>query len=204
MREFPKHILELQDMFDALRVTFKATDVYNKPGLGLAYGTGIAFIMSLPFILLHFFKTKQKRTRLIATSPRTTLDYLAKNTSDVFAFIILPLFAVLFVGGLRFDTELVSFGYFLHVSTGSLYMITGGLQFYAPLRQRYPKVHRFLGYTHYLMVLMTAIGISFIAIRPYSGFPTQIAVLSFLPPWVIVNILAFRAIVFFREVELHR
>jgi Predicted membrane protein (DUF2306) len=109
-------------------------------------------------------------------------------------------FAVLHLGGLK----VLTFGFFLHVSTGCLYLVTGGLQFYAPLRQRYPKVRRYLGYIHYLMVLLTAVVISMIAVKPHSGFPSQMAILTFVPPWVVVNTLAFRALAFYREVELHR
>lgn len=204
MSKYPQHIQDLQDSFDSLRLVVKSTDAYNRPGPALIRGTIIALILSLPFILFHFFKTKQKRTRLIATSPRSTLDYLAKFICDISVFVVIPLFVVMFGSGLRLDGELVTFGYFLHISTGSLYLITGGLQFYAPLRQRYPKVHRYLGYIHYLMVLMTVVGLMIVGIKPHSGFPTQMALLTFVPPWVVINILSFRAIVFYKEVELHR
>lgn len=204
MSKYPQHIQELQDSFDSLRLVVKSTEAYNRPGPALIRGTIIAFILSLPFIVFHIFKTKQKRTRLIATSPRSTLDFLAKLICDISALVVFPLFVVMFGSGLRLDGELVTFGYFLHIITGDLYLITGGLQFYAPLRQRYPKVHRYLGYIYYLMVLITAVGIIIIGIKPLSGFPTQMAVLTLLPPWIVINILAFRAIVFYRDVELHR
>lgn len=206
MREHPRHkdAQELQETFDSLRSMIKATDFYNRPGHSLVLGTGIAFILSLPFILFHVNKTKQKNTRLIATSPRSTLDYLAKLTSDVFAFIIFPLFFVGHIGLITLDGSVLTFGYFLHITSGCLYLITGGLQFYTPLRQRYPIVHRYMGYIFYIMVLIMSVGLMIVTVRPISGFPTQMAILTFLPPWVIGNMLAFRAIVFFKDVELHR
>jgi hypothetical protein len=60
MSEYPKHIQDLQDSFVASRLMVKATDAYNRPGPAVIRGTGIAFILSLPFILVHIFKKKQK------------------------------------------------------------------------------------------------------------------------------------------------
>jgi Predicted membrane protein (DUF2306) len=191
MSEYPKHIQDLQDSFVALRLMVRATDAYNRPGPAVIRGTGIAFILRLPFIL----QEETKRTRLLATSPRSTFDNLWKLVGNVSALFVFPAFAVLHLGGLK----VLTFGFFLHVSTGCLYLVTGGLQYYAPLRQRYPKVRRYLGYIHYLMVLLTAVGISMIAVKPHSGFPTLMAILTFLPPWVVVNILAFRAIFFAKK-----
>jgi hypothetical protein len=61
MNEYPKHNQDLQDSFVALRLMVKATDAYNRPGPAVIRGTGIAFILSLPFILVHIFQEETKR-----------------------------------------------------------------------------------------------------------------------------------------------
>lgn len=206
-----KHFEGLQETFDGLRSIVKASDVYARPTRSLIVGTSAAIIITLPFILFQLLKTKQKKTRLIATSSRSTLDYLGRFLGDVCAFIIFPLFVFNIVGlwvnvGIDkiYDGKILTVGYFIHSGSGALYLITGGLQFYTPLRQRYPKIHRFLGYVYYSMSLITAVGVTIMAYKPSGGLTSQLGVLTFLPPWVLVNILAFRAIVFFRDVELHR
>lgn len=204
-----EYVQNLNQRIDLLRAEISQIDVFTKPGRNFIFGTSTAILFSA---LFYRFRQKRKRTRLIATSPRSASDYIGKFTSDVLAFVVFPVFVVFYVvvsqwintGGKVYDGKVLTIGYLLHSSTGSLYFISGGLQFYSPLRQRYPRVHRCLGYIYYLMAMLTSIGIAVIALKPHSGFPTQVAVLSFLPPWVLCNISAFRAIVIYRDVELHR
>ena len=91
-----------------------------------------------------------------------------------------------------------------HVISGSLYFIAGALQFFEPLRQYYPHVHRFFGYVYYAMVVVTSVGICWLCVKPHAGVSAQIAVIMFLPQWIWLNWLSFRAIAVHRNVELHR
>lgn len=202
------YVDDLHRKIDLLRSEIRAIDI----GRSLIIAISIPILFSAVLFLFSNFKTKQKRTILIATSPRSAFDYIGKFTSDVFAFIVFPSFVIFYVvlvqwitaGGNVYEGKILTVGYMIHSSSGSLYFIAGGLQFYAPLRQRYPRIHRCLGYIYYCMVFITTVGITILTLKPHSGFSTQIAVLSFLPPWVLCNITAFRAIVYFRDVELHR
>lgn len=148
----------------------------------------------------------------LATTPRTVFDKTGLLVSNVFAFAVFPAFVIINVviyqwiiwGGKLYEGKMLTIGYFLHTSTGSLYFIAGGLQFYSPLRQFYPKIHRIIGYVYYIMALITSFGILLLTLKPHSGFPTQIAVATFLPPWIACNYLALRSILAFKDVELHR
>jgi Predicted membrane protein (DUF2306) len=207
-----EYVQNLNRNLNLLRSNVRQFDTSTGRGQALIFGTFIPILFSAFYCLISSFKKEQKRTRLIATSPRTAFDYIGKFTSDVLAFVIFPLFVVFYVvvsqwiiaGGKVYEGKVLTVGYLLHSSSGSLYFIAGGLQFYSPLRQRYPRLHRFLGYMYYFMAMLTSIGLALLALKPHSGFSTQIAVLSFLPPWILCNISAFRAIVIYRDVELHR
>lgn len=209
MKTDNKYVQNINQQIDLLRAEISQIYISTKLRRTFIFGTSTAILFGA---LFYRFRQKQKRTRLIATSPRSASDYIGKFTSDVLAFIVFPVFVVFYVvvsqwiinGGKIYDGKVLTIGYLLHSSTGSLYFISGGLQFYSPLRQRYPRVHRCLGYIYYFMAMLTSIGISIIALKPHSAFPSQVAVLSFLPPWVLCNISAFRAIVIYRDVELHR
>ena len=98
----------------------------------------------------------------------------------------------------------VNKGFYLHSVTGSIYLLSGMLQFYDQLRQRAPRIHRWIGYLFYAMVAVTSIGIVWIAQSPHSGISAQLATLFFLPLWIGINIASFRAIAVFRDVEMHR
>ena len=98
----------------------------------------------------------------------------------------------------------VNMGFYLHSVTGSIYLLSGMLQFYDRLRQRAPRIHRWIGYLFYTMVAVTSVGILWIALLPHSGMSAQLATLFFLPLWIGINIASFRAIAVYRDVETHR
>ena len=175
------------------------------------FGITFLLIAMLTSSIISRFSNKRRIVKL-ATTPRTVFDESGLLISNTFAFIIFPAFVLINVviiqwiiwGGKIYGGKILTIGYFLHTSTGSLYFIAGGLQFYSPLRQHYPKIHRIIGYLYYIMAFITSIGILILTIKPHSGFPTQVAVATFLPPWIACNYLALRAILLFRDVELHR
>lgn len=150
--------------------------------------------------------------RLMTVTRNNPIDSFGQSVSDFVVYVLFPIFVVLYVivfqwileGGKVYDGKFLTVGYLLHSSTGCLYYIAAGLQFYLPLRQRFPKTHRYIGYFYYFMVVLTSIGIIMICRKPNSGLPTQVAVLTFLPPWIWCNFLALRAITVFRDVEVHR
>lgn len=206
------YVQNLTRSIDSLRSIIRLIDISTGPGRTLILGTFITILVSAFYHMFLTSKKKQKRKRLIATTPRSAFDDIGKFTSDILAFVVFPLFVVLYVivdqwiitGGKVYEGKVLTVGYLLHSSSGSLYFIAGGLQFYSPLRQRYPRVHRCLGYIYYFMAMLTSVGITLLALKPHSGFSTQLAVISFLPLWVLCNISAFCAIVIYRDVELHR
>ena len=178
------------------------------PTSNLVAGIVIAITMIVTIISSLL---RPKRVRY-ATTPPTIYDLFGSTVSNTFTFVVFPGFIIFnvlinqwYMQGMRmYDGKVLTIGYLLHTSTGSLYLIAGGLQFYTPLRQHYPKIHRMIGYLYYVMVVLTTIGIIIISIKPHSGLSTQIAVATFLPPWMAINFYALRAIVIFRDVELHR
>ena len=98
----------------------------------------------------------------------------------------------------------INIGYLIHTSSGALYFMIGGLQFLAPLRRHYPILHRQLGYIFYALSAITTIGISWLAIKPHGGVSVQVATVLFLPLWVMCNGYSFRAIRYYRDVQLHK
>ena len=205
MGEPNNHIQGLQKSFDELRSNVKGFETHGIPGGRLIVGTVCGVIFSLPFIMPYIIK-KAKKMRLTAMSLRSSTDYLGQLASDIFAFIVFPLFVMIVSDMLIHSGNKVyegskapTLGLYIHASSGCVYFIAGGLQFYNPLRQRYPAIHRLLGYLYYSMVPFMSVGLCMIAVKPNSGFPTQVAILLFLPPWVLCNIAAFRAIAFFRD-----
>lgn len=210
MGETNDYIKDLQRNFDDLRSNVVGFDTHGVPGGRLIVGTICAVIFSLSFIMPYLVKDT-KKARLTSTPLRSSTDYCGQLASDACAFIVFPVFVVMTCDQLISSGNKVyegskvrTLGLYLHVTSGCVYLISGGLQFYNPLRQRYPAIHRFLGYLYYTMVPIMSVGLCMIALKPNSGFPTQVAILLFLPPWVLCNIAAFRAIAFFKDVELHR
>jgi ferredoxin-NADP reductase len=208
--------LNVYPKIEELRLIFTSFKAPSKNNFFLTFiSLGVIFIINRYIsaaINNSKAKTVKKAKALSALTPRTIFDKLGLFTSNLFAFVIFPVFVFINVilaqwvmkGGKIYDGKIVNIGYLLHSSSGSLYFICGGLQFYTPLRQHYPVIHRLTGYTYYLMVLLTSIGIAWISIKPHAGLSSQIATASFLPPWMVINIIALRAIAIYRDVELHR
>jgi Predicted membrane protein (DUF2306) len=173
--------------------------------------TIIALMMTSLYSSIRRSSTRRK-DRLTAISPSSKMETIGQFISDTFAFVIFPSFVIGYViinqwiigGGTVYEGNTLTIGYFLHTGSGCIYFIAGGLQFYAPFRQKYPRVHRCIGYMYYLMVILTSIGIATLAVKPHSGLSTQFTVFFFLPPWIWCNILSFRAIAIYRDVETHR
>ena len=174
---------------------------------------GTFFLLIIAYTSYMIFRRSSERQIVkLATTPRNVFDKIGLLVSNVFVFGVLPAFVIFNVviyqwiiwGGKLYEGKMLTIGYFLHTSTGSLYFIAGGLQFYSPLRQFYPRIHRLIGYVYYIMAFITSFGILILAVKPHSGFATQIAVATFLPPWISCNYLALRSILVFKDVELHR
>lgn len=200
--KYPEHI---EKIVGKARITLQAHG---------AHLTIIIVTIVIAFTI-HWFLMRRNAIiegRLTAISPSSRMEAIGQFISDAFAFVIFPLFVIGYViinqwiigGGKVYDGKMLTIGYFLHSATGCIYFIAGGLQFYTPLRQKYPRTHRCIGYIYYFMVILTSVGIVTLAVKPHSGLSTQFAVLFFLPPWIWCNILSFRAIAIYRDIELHR
>jgi hypothetical protein len=173
--------LNVYSKIDELRLIFTSFEAPSKTNVFLTFiSLGVIFIINRCIsaaINNSKAKTVKKTKVLSALTPRTIFDKLGLFASNLFAFVIFPAFVFINVilaqwvmkGGKIYDGKIVNIGYLLHSSSGSLYFICGGLQFYTPLRQHYPVIHRLTGYTYYLMVLLTSIGIAWICIKPHAG-----------------------------------
>lgn len=146
--------------------------------------------------------------------PSMWLTYIGKLVYTATA-ITVPLFVLVYVVGYLFifvermrggvyQGNMMRSGFYVHTISGSIYLLAGVAQFYAPLRQHYPKIHRAIGYLYYLMVVITSLGLIALAHKPHAGISAQIAIVISLPQWVWLNIASFRAIVVNRDVESHR
>lgn len=187
---------KLHIKFAKIRGMVKSFEAPSAENIILAVITfGIIFIINryISYVNKSTTNAMKKEEVLSATTSRTIFNKIGLLTSNIFAFIIFPSFVFINViliqwvmtGGKIYDGRMVNIGYLLHSSSGSFYFICGGLQFYTPLRQHYPMVHRFTGYTYYLMVLLTSIGIVWVSIKPHAGLSSQILVASMLPPWYL-------------------
>lgn len=178
----------------------------------ILYTLGTLLTCVITAIVMRMIKPVTRCQRLLTATRNNSIDSFGQTLSDIVVYILFPIFVFLYVilfqwiieGGKIYDGEYLTAGYILHSSTGSLYYIAAGLQFYLPLRQRYPKIHRYIGYFYYIMVVLTSIGIVMICRKPNSGLSTQVAAFMFLPPWLVCNFLALRAIAVYRDVEVHR
>jgi hypothetical protein len=204
--QYSAYEIEIHNMIYELRLSFAPFEAPLSINVFLTFISFIFIFIVNRCISAIINKSKANKVKkakvLSALTPRTIFDKLGLFTSNIFAFIIFPAFVVMGViiaqwvmkGGQLYEGIVVNIGYLLHSSSGSLYFICGGLQFYTPLRQHYPVIHRLTGYTYYLMVLVTSISLVVVSIKPYSGLPSQISTLTFLPPWLIINVIALRAI----------
>ena len=178
----------------------------------ILYTLATLSICVITAIAMRMMKPVTRCQRLLTATRNNSIDSFGQAVSDIVVYVLFPIFVFLNVilsqwiieGGKIYDGKYLTAGYILHSSTGSLYYIAAGLQFYLPLRQRYPKIHRYIGYFYYVMVVLTSIGIVMICRKPHSGFSTQVATFMFLPPWLVCNFLALRAIAVYRDVEVHR
>jgi len=108
--------------------------------------------------------------------------------------------------GVVYAGKIQNIGFLTHAATGSLYLVTGALQFVSSLRRYAPRLHRFLGYVFYLMVLLTSLSILVVATKPQSGVSAQLATAVFLPLWLYFNAASYHAIAVAapRNIESHR
>ncbi len=87
-----------------------------------------------------------------------------------------------------------AFGIFLHVFCGSIWAITGALQFFAPFRQRYPVMHRRIGRIFVANQILNTIGLLVLFCSPIMalGFSEVAASLTFLAYWDVSFYLAIK------------
>ena len=163
-----EYVKGIESQIEGARLSIKKIPAIS--AIQLFAVTGFAIIIIVTFIS----SVLKKKTIKYVTTPATIYDLIGKITSNVFTFIIFPGFVIFnvlinqwYLQGMRmYDGKILTLGYVLHSSTGSLYFIAGGLQFYTPLRQYYPKIHRKIGYFYYFMVVLTAIGIILVSTLP--------------------------------------
>jgi NAD(P)H-flavin reductase/uncharacterized membrane protein len=85
-------------------------------------------------------------------------------------------------------------GLFLHSTGGSIWALSGALQFTAALRQRWPRAHRVTGYAYALSEVVSVIGLVILACSPHlSGLTAFTAGGAFSALWLTTLTLAIRA-----------
>ena len=163
------------------------------------------------FTLVMVFTQRKRKSVLVGEEFHSFFVKLIGHFFYVTMLLGLPFFVFFWVIGYIYTTlkswhnyPNLEWGFHTHVISGCLYFIAGVLQFVEPLRQHYPRVHRFFGYVYYAMVVVTSIGVCWLCIKPNSGISAQIAVVLVLPQWIWCNWLSYRAIAVHRNVELHR
>jgi NAD(P)H-flavin reductase len=131
--------------------------------------------------------------------------YISAGSYTVFILFYVVYYQFIVMKGKMYpDRYNANAGYNLHVITGCIYFIAGILQFSNFIRQRYPRVHRCLGYLYYGMVPITSIGVVWVCFQAHAGSSARVGAATMLPIWITLNIMSYRAIVCFRDVDLHR
>ncbi len=96
-------------------------------------------------------------------------------------------------------------GIFSHVFGSSIWSITGALQFVGPIRQRWPRAHRILGWICVFSGVLSTIGLLILIFGPHnSSLGGTVISLIFTVYWNVALGLAVRSILVKRDVESHR
>ena len=212
----PPQLLHVQD-FDAHVVAGAQKFRELSQKLMLSHHGGVVIATSLVCLFTLIMVITQQRRKSILVGEEFP-SFFVKLVGHFFYYgtlLGLPAFVIFYVIGYLYiflKTVVgmyiygghLEWGFHTHVISGSLYFIAGALQFFEPLRQHYPHVHRFFGYVYYDMVVVTSVGICWLCIKPHAGLSAQIAAIVLLPQWIWCHWLSFRAIAVHRNVELHR
>ena len=153
--------------------------------------------------------------RLAGEPPRWTFVGVVGAVTQFLVPVVLPGFAVAYVGGhLLYNVKYVNglavyggsaeTGFLVHVGCGSAWFVLAPLQFYGPLRRRFPVLHRRIGYTALAVSAVSGIGLLGLLPRAHAGVSVQLLTVWVLPMWAWCNYAAWRAIAIYRDVETHR
>jgi uncharacterized membrane protein len=94
-------------------------------------------------------------------------------------------------------------GLMVHVVGGMIAMLIGPFQFMAPIRRRWPAVHRWMGRIYLAGVASGAIGGLYMAFRAYGGFPAGLGFGTLAGLWFGAGAMAFVRIRQ-RQIDAHR
>lgn len=85
--------------------------------------------------------------------------------------------------------------FYLHISFGGISLLIGWSQFVKSFRNKNLSLHRLLGKTYIVSVLISGVSGFYIALHATGGLPSVIGFSSLSILWILTTILAFRAII---------
>ncbi len=85
------------------------------------------------------------------------------------------------------------YSFYIHVFTGILIYISGGLQFLISY-QKYPKLHRILGYLYVGFIFITFPAVLIMSFRANGGYIAQVSFVTQTLLWLLFTYLGLRAI----------
>lgn len=83
---------------------------------------------------------------------------------------------------------------FSHVLAGTVALILGPLQFWSGLRNRYKRVHRFIGYTYFVCIFLSSLLALYLVSIPERTFGFRIGMGGLAVVWLLSTIMAYIAI----------
>jgi uncharacterized membrane protein len=104
-------------------------------------------------------------------------------------FIVRPEVAAAPPLGERFATYLPIF--LCHVAGGTLALVLGPWQFWTRLRDRSPRLHRWLGRVYLSAILIGGVSGLYVAVRAFGRLPTKIGFTSLAMLWLVTGVMAY-------------
>ncbi|KAL0490502.1 NADH-cytochrome b5 reductase [Acrasis kona] len=92
---------------------------------------------------------------------------------------------------------------YIHISTGSVMILFGSLQFFPPIRQRWPTFHRMNGYIVYVAGFISGIGAFGASLYPHGGEPVVLSGIIVSLYWILTIIMGYVRIIY-KDIEGHR
>ncbi|KAJ3245404.1 hypothetical protein HDU78_009277 [Chytriomyces hyalinus] len=126
--------------------------------------------------------------------------------------VIITLFIALYLVFFRIVQDKVSnypaptakIGFYSHASVGSLFFLSGLIQFNATLRHKYKTLHKICGYFYFTMSILSMLSLIPILVGgAETGMSAWLVVILTGPLWLWVNYLSYKAIIN-GDVTLHR
>lgn len=86
------------------------------------------------------------------------------------------------------------YSFYMHLSTGGLALLIGWLQFVKRIRQKKPQIHRALGKSYVLLVLVSGLSALYLSLHATGGRIAGLGFACLAIIWIGTTVLAFLAI----------